>query len=394
MMPLCCAADGTGNSSIPAMVKAIAAVTHFERRADTSRIGAILSHRDAASAAPSSVLGRPFRFLDSDHVEWHCSRLESQAEGLEGISKNGKVHAAGCRFPRFVRIRSSQSSHVEVKSAFKARPIQDRSIDALQIQQVKLQIVHRDVLKSDACRIGLHAPGLLRFRGLELMPLRVDGEVINGAFFPVRAYYQREPIREQGPQHEPQLIGGRGRRWPRNDVVANGIGPLGTAQNPNPGARFIVRPADRLPQRRVPKGHTAWIGCDYASESSLSSLRVFTNRCSFESLAIHDSGERRRNKRDSDCIHMRPRLSGRFQAKSHECHQKFAWSWTFVVGSSLVRKRSYNPRRLAVMRRLWFPCISLVYGVALVAQEPAQPSATVAPAFEVASIKPNNSGSG
>ena len=46
------------------------------------------------------------------------------------------------------------------------------------------------------------------------------------------------------------------------------------------------------------------------------------------------------------------------------------------------------------MRRLCIPCISLAYGVALVAQEPAQPSAAVAPAFEVASIKPNNSGSG
>ena len=46
------------------------------------------------------------------------------------------------------------------------------------------------------------------------------------------------------------------------------------------------------------------------------------------------------------------------------------------------------------MRRLWFPCIGLVYGVALVAQEPAPPSAKLVPAFEVASIKPNKSGSG
>ena len=46
------------------------------------------------------------------------------------------------------------------------------------------------------------------------------------------------------------------------------------------------------------------------------------------------------------------------------------------------------------MRRLLFPCIGLVCGVALVAQEPASPSAKVVPAFEVASIKPNKSGSG
>ena len=46
------------------------------------------------------------------------------------------------------------------------------------------------------------------------------------------------------------------------------------------------------------------------------------------------------------------------------------------------------------MRRLLFPCLSLVYGAALVAQEPATPSAVPGPAFEVASIKPNKSSSG
>lgn len=50
-----------------------------------------------AGVARRLILGRPFRLLDSDHVEWHCPWIESQAEVLEGFSKNEKTAAAAGR---------------------------------------------------------------------------------------------------------------------------------------------------------------------------------------------------------------------------------------------------------------------------------------------------------
>src|SRR5262245_26677006 len=99
------------------------------------------------------------------------------------------------------------------------------------------------------------------------MPLRVDREEVDCALSLLRTYRQLEPIGKQSPEHDPQLTVGRSRRWPCNDVVTNGIGPLRTSQNPDSSAGFVVGPADRIPQRGVPHGEAARIGFDGASDS-------------------------------------------------------------------------------------------------------------------------------